>query len=102
MAKVEWFYGEAHMWDNHRVAAQHANEAIADPAAVWADPDPASRNGISARVIGYCRALDAVLTVILIHRDMLGNEVDTDAEWVGSNGWVSNAKEQRIYREAQS
>lgn len=99
---VEWKYGEAHMWDSHQVAAQHANEALNDPDAVWFDPDPTSKSGIGVRVIGYSHSLDEVLTVIVLHRDKLGDEVDTDAQWVGSNGWKSKPKERRIYREEQS
>ena len=78
---VDWTYGVQHMWDNHKVAAAEADEAVGDIDAVWFDPDPSSRSGRSVRVIGYSHSRRAILTVILVHRDG-----DT---YHGANGWES-------------
>lgn len=63
---VDWIHGAQHMWDNHKVTAVEAEEAISDVDAVWFDPDPASRSGNSVRVIGYSYSRRAILTVILV------------------------------------
>jgi len=69
------------MWDNHKVAAVEADEAVGDVDAIWFDPDPASRSGKSVRVIGYSHSRRAILTVILVH---VG-----DGAYYGANGWES-------------
>ena len=35
MSVVDWTYGAQHMWDNHKVAAAEADEAVNDIDAVW-------------------------------------------------------------------
>ncbi len=90
---VDWTHGAAHMWDRHKVAAAEASEAVADIDAVWFDPDPHSRSGRSVRVIGYSHSRQAILTVILVHRD--------DGGYWGANGWESNASDRRRYERGQ-
>lgn len=77
------------MQTRHHVEVLDAEEAIADIHALWFDPDPGSRSGRSVRVIGYSRSREAVLTIILVHRD-------GSAFW-GANGWVANASDRRRY-----
>ena len=77
----------------HGVSVEEANEALADPGAVVIDPDTKSRSGQSARVIGYSPGADAVVVVILMHRE------DRPAAWWGGNGWRANAADQRTYWE---
>jgi hypothetical protein len=93
VSAVEWTYGAQHMWDNHKVAAAEADEAIGDIDAVWFDPDPSSRSTRSVRVIGYSHSRRTILTVILVHRD--------GGTYYGANGWESSPADQRRYREAQ-
>ncbi|MBO0840341.1 MAG: hypothetical protein J2O49_05945 [Sciscionella sp.] len=82
------------MWTNHRVSVDEANEAVADIDTLWFDPDPKSRSGRSARVIGYSHSRRAVLTIILVHHaDGRG--------YYGANGWESNAADRRWYERSQ-
>jgi hypothetical protein len=67
--EVDWTHGAEHMRAEHGLTPQEADEAVADIDAVWFDPDPTSKSGRSVRVIGYSRSRQAVLTVILVHRD---------------------------------
>lgn len=93
MPVVDWAHGAQHMWNNHKVAAVEADEAVEDIDAVWFDPDPASRSGTSVRVIGYSHSRRAILTVILVP--------GSDGAYYGANGWESNPADQRRYREGQ-
>lgn len=90
---VDWRHGREHMWDEHHVSVEQANEAPADDEHITADPDPASRSGVSARVIGYSPSAAAVLVIILVHRE------DQPGAWWGANGWQANSTERRTYRE---
>ncbi len=90
---VDWSHGAEHMWSGHQLSIEHANEALADDECIVADPDPASRSGQSARVIGYSSAAAAVLVVILVHRE------DRPGAWWGANGWRANSTERRTYWE---
>ncbi len=91
--EVDWHHGAEHMWDRHQVNVEQASEALADDERIVADPDPASRSGVSARVIGYSPAAAAVLVVILVRR------VDRPGAWWGANGWRANSTERRTYWE---
>jgi uncharacterized DUF497 family protein len=82
------------MWDSHKVRVSEANEALADPDALWIDPDPASASGESVRVIGMSYSRRHVISVILVRRE------DGEGYW-GANGWLSNTSDQRRYREGQ-
>lgn len=79
------------MWQRHGVTVEQASQALADLAAIVADPDPKSRSGNSARVIGYSESAGAVLVVILVHRQ------DRPGAWWGGNGWPANNTDQRTY-----
>jgi len=71
-----------------------ADEAVDDTDAAWFDPDPKSKSGRSARVIGYSPTAGMVITVILIPK--------SGEEWWGVNAWKANDADQRVYREGQS
>lgn len=81
------------MRQRHGVTVEQAGEALADLRAIVADPDPKSRSGNSARVIGYSESAGAVLVVILVHRE------DRPGAWWGGNGWPANSTDQRTYTE---
>jgi len=70
-----------------------ADEAVTDTDAAWLDPDPKSKSGRSARVIGYSPTSGMVITVILLPKN--------DEEWWGVNAWQANTTDERIYREGQ-
>jgi hypothetical protein len=90
---VDWTHGEAHMRANHKLTVTEADEAVADIDAVWFDPDPQSKSGRSVRVIGYSHSRQAILTVILVHRD--------DGGYWGANGWESNTSDRRRYERGE-
>lgn len=90
---MDWQHGAEHMWSGHQVSVEQANEALADDERIIADPDPASRSGQSARVIGYSPSAATVLVVILVHRE------DRPGAWWGANGWRANSTERRTYWE---
>jgi uncharacterized DUF497 family protein len=87
---VDWRYGGEQMWERHNVATTEADEAVADIAAVWFDPDPHSRSELSVRVIGYSHSRRAVPTVSLVPR------ADDQGYW-GANGWDANTSDPRRY-----
>lgn len=70
-----------------------ADEAVADPDAAWLDPDPKSKSGMSARVIGYSPTAEVVITVILVPKD--------ENSWWGANAWRANGVDEGIYREGR-
>lgn len=67
-----------------------ASEAAADPLAQIIDPDPASKSGRSARIIGYSPSADLVITVIV---------VDDETTTYGVNAWRANRTDEREYWE---
>jgi hypothetical protein len=90
---VDWRHGAEHMWLQHEVSAEQADEALEDVDSIVAFPDPKSRSGRSARVIGYSPSAGALLTVILVRR------ADESGLWWGATGWRSNGADRRIYWE---
>lgn len=90
MTAVDWTFGEFHMRRRHKVVPSEANEAIDDVDAVWFEPDPKSKSGRSARVIGYSHSRKQLLTVILVRRD------DGDG-YYGANGWPANSSDRKRY-----
>src|ERR1019366_8442930 len=80
------------MWSGHQVTVAEANEGLADVDARLFDPDPKSKYGTSARVIGYSPTAVAVLVMILVHRE------DMPGTWWGANGWRANSTDRRAYR----
>lgn len=91
--EVDWTHGAAHMWASHQVSVAESTEALADVDALLFDPDPKSKSGNSARVLGYSPSATAVLVVILVHRE------DPPGGWWGANGWRADSADRRIYRE---
>jgi hypothetical protein len=69
------------MHREHGVTPGDADEALADPARLVLDPDPASQSGRSVRTIGWSETKAHPLTVIT---------VDDDGTTYGVNGWESN------------
>jgi uncharacterized DUF497 family protein len=90
---VDWQHGAEHMWAGHQVSVEQANEALADDERILVDPDPKSRSGQSARLIGYSPSAAAVLVVILVHRE------DRPGAWWGANGWRPNSTDRRTYQQ---
>lgn len=86
--KADWSELGAYMAEHHHVLGAQANEALADPDRVVITPDYNSRNGETSRIIGFSTSRDELLTVI-VH----------DATGYGVNGWPSNSKDRRLYRE---
>lgn len=89
-APVNWSKRDEHMFERHGITTGQAEEALADPERLWIEPDYASRNGISIRVVGYCSSIDTLLTLILVPHE---------GTMYGASGWRSNSKDQRLYRE---
>ena len=83
---------QSHMWEAHRVTPTEAQEAIEDVGAVWFEPDPASKSGLTSRVVGYSRSRLQILCVIVL---------PTEGRYEGINAWPANPTYRRIYREAQ-
>lgn len=99
--RIDWSKRSGYIREHHAVQPEWANEAVDDEHALWLVPDPASRSGHAVRVIGYSPAAGAVLTVILV-----GAEADPaeppDGDWWGSNAWVANRRDRRLYGEDTS
>lgn len=98
--RVDWSKRADYIGERHGVFVAWADEAVNDRHAVWQVPDPASRSGLSIRVIGYSPAARAVLTVILLSADADTDE-RPDGDWWGSNAWVSNQQDHGLYSEEQ-
>jgi uncharacterized DUF497 family protein len=80
------------MLQRHGVSVSQAMEAIADPDAVLFSPDPKSRSGSSARLLGYSASCGQVLVIILVTRE------DRPDAWWGANGWVATTTDRSRYR----
>lgn len=81
------------MLQRHGLTVEEANEAIFDAQALLFDPDPKSRSGASARLLGYSASREQILVVILVRRsDRLGS-------WWGATAWPANPSDAGIYRE---
>ncbi len=65
-----------------------ANDALGDPNRLVLDPDPSSTSGRSIRVIGYCRIVGTLVTVIVV--------VEDGVLW-GVNAWISNSTDRSRY-----
>lgn len=85
-------YGAEHMLSKHHVTVEEANQALRDPERIVIEPDYASTSGQSARIIGYSETAGDLLTIIAV--------TDGGIEY-GANGWHSNPKDRRIYREEE-
>lgn len=99
--RVDWSKRAAYIRQWHAVEPAWADEAVNDDHAAWLIPDPASRSGHAARVIGYSPNAAALLTVILVSADADPDD-RPDADWWGSNAWRANARDYRLYGEADT
>ena len=88
---MDWRYEADHMRERHGVSVAEAGEAIADSDAVLFHPDPKSRSGSSARLLGFSPSRGRVLVVILVERLDRGT-------WWGVNGWVATGSDLSRYR----
>lgn len=98
--RVDWSKRTGYIGERHGISATWADEAVNDRHAVWQAPDPASRSGLSIRVIGYSPSVRAVLTVILVSPDADPDE-RPDGDWWGSNAWMANEQDRSLYSEEQ-
>lgn len=80
------------MLERHGVSVAEGMEAIADPDAVLFSPDPKSRSGSSARLLGWSASRRQVLVIILVVRE------DEPGAWWGANGWVATGADRERYR----
>jgi len=90
--ELDWSYRGTYMRERHGISVDVANEVVADPSRVVIDPDYNSTSGRTVRIIGHSELLGSIVTVIALSDD----GVD-----YGVNGWLSNEKDQRIYREVE-
>lgn len=100
MTEVDWSWREAYIRARHGVKPVWADEAVDDEHAVWLEPDPASRTGASVRVIGWSRSAGEVLTVILVDARVDPSDLP-QGDWWGSNAWVANEQDRRLYGEEE-
>ena len=96
--QVDWSKRADYIRIRHRVEPGWASEAVNDPDALWLNPDPASKSGLSVRVVGYSGSADAVLTVILLPGNADPAE-QADGDWWGVNAWHANDHDRRRYVE---
>ncbi|GAA2101389.1 hypothetical protein [Brevibacterium salitolerans] len=93
MVDVEWVpEAIAHMWERHGVTSEEAMEAINDPHALLRSPDPASRSGRSDRYVGWSRARQEVLVVIVVR---------SGGRLYGGNAWTANNGYLKLYEEGR-
>ena len=78
------------MLDGHGITVRIADAAVADVDALWLDPDPGSKSGLSVRVIGYSHSAREVVTVILLPGP-------GDDCYEGINGWPTVGRQRIEY-----
>ena len=88
---LDWSHRGEYMDARHGISVALANDAVSDANRVLVDPDYNSESGRTVRIIGYSQLAAGIITVIA----MADGGID-----FGVNGWISNEKDQRIYREA--
>lgn len=81
-----------HIWRRHRLLTEWVRQAVSDEDRLILDPDPASRSGLSLRIVGFSVAYGHPITVVAIRRR-------THLEI--TSAWRSNPRDERIYRERQ-
>jgi len=86
---VDWTYAKAHVWQRHGLTMDQVQEASDDEGAVLLNPDPKSRSGDSARLIGFCASRREVLVVIVVRKQ--------GGEWWGATAWVAGPRDRMIY-----
>lgn len=89
--ELDWSHRGEYMEARHGITVALANDAVSDANRVLVNPDYNSESGRTVRIIGYSRVAGAIITVIAM--------ADSGIDY-GVNGWISNEKDQRIYREA--
>lgn len=97
---MDWSKRADYVRARHGIDPTWASQAINDEHAVWLVPDPASRSGLAVRVIGYSPAAAAVMAIILVRADADPDE-RPDGDWWGSNAWIANARDRRIYERTE-
>jgi len=91
--QIDWRHRGRYMELRHGISPRVAAEAVADPDRVTISPDYNSISGRTVRVIGAAPSVEALVTVIVLEH---GGVVH------GVNGWRSNDRDRRIYREAMT
>jgi len=86
---VDWSKRHEYIVRKRGVTADHAEEALADPAAIVFDPDYNSDSGESVRTIGESPSCGDVLTVIT---------VEHEGAVYGVNAWRSNPRDRNYYK----
>jgi hypothetical protein len=94
--RVDWSRRTDYIRNQHGIEVAWADEAVNDAHAVWLRPDPASRTGLSVRVIGYSTTAGCVLTVILLDPDADPDEKPA-ADWWGANAWPADTGDSARY-----
>jgi hypothetical protein len=87
--EVDWSKRGDYMMAKHQLTPAMAHEALADPARLLLDPDPASGSGRSVGIIGWSVTYGGLVTVIVLE--------DRGHEY-GVNGWPANDVDRRRYR----
>ncbi len=90
--QADWSHRGDYIVEKHGVTPEEADEALDDPERVLIDPDYNSTSGRSARIIGFSRSADDLITVIVL-RD--------EGVTYGVNAWRSNARDRRIHEEGE-
>ncbi len=94
--EIDWSKRGGYVSENHGIEPAWADEAVRDVDAVWLQPDPASRSGLSVRVIGWSRSARDVPVVILV--DPGADPTDRPhGSWWGSNAWRAGDRDRRLY-----
>jgi hypothetical protein len=99
--RVDWSKRGHYVRTRHAIDPSWADEAIHDEHAVWLVPDPGGRSGHAVRVIGHSPTAGAVLTVILVNAAADPTE-KPEGDWWGSNAWLANRRDQRLYGETET
>lgn len=97
---MDWSKRADYIQARHAIEPRWADEAVSDAHAVWLVPDPASQSGYAIRVIGYSVSAGSVVTVILVDPEADPAQ-RPDGDWWGSNAWMANPRDRRIYGEEQ-
>jgi hypothetical protein len=82
-----------HMWNNHKITPDEAEEVFDDPYLLTYSPDYASKSGLSDRYVGEC-ASRGVPVVISYY------EIERGGIEYGANAWITTGgKPFREYHE---
>src|SRR5690348_9763690 len=98
--RVDWSKRSAYIWRRHGVRVAWADEAVNEGHALWLHPDPASKSGLTVRIVGYSPGAGTVLTVILLDPAADPTEVP-DGDWWGVNAWSANDRDRNLYQRGE-